>query len=150
MYSQVNINYKKIDPKAIMPTKGSKYSAGVDLYAVCKRVSGMQILPRNTVKIKTGIAIEIPEGYFGAIFARSGMATNKGLRPANCVGVIDSDYRGEIIVPLYNDSDECRTIRSGDRVAQLVVLPFLNMEMNEVEELSDTERGDGGFGSTGN
>lgn len=133
-----------------MPTKGSKYSAGVDLYAVCKRVSGMQILPRNTVKIKTGIAIEIPEGYFGAIFARSGMATNKGLRPANCVGVIDSDYRGEIIVPLYNDSDECRTIRSGDRVAQLVVLPFLNMEMNEVEELSDTERGDGGFGSTGN
>ena len=107
------------------------------------------IKPYGTMKIHTGLAMEIPRGYFGAIFARSGMATKRGLRPANCVGVIDSDYRGEIIVALRNDSDSEQVITSGERIAQIVIMPYLPIEFNEVNSLEDTERGDGGFGSTG-
>ena len=142
----MKINIKKLEPEAIIPTKGSDAAAGVDLYAP----RALVIHPGSNGVINTGLAIEIPDGYFGAIFARSGMATRKGLRPANCVGVIDSDYRGEIIVVLHNDTDIIRPVQEGDRVAQLVILPYEKIEFSEVEELTDTHRGDGGFGSTGN
>lgn len=107
------------------------------------------IEPHTTEFIYTGIAIEIPDGYFGAVFARSGLASKQGLRPANCVGVCDSRYRGEYMVALHNDSIVARTVSPGDRIAQLVVMPYLNVEFNEVDELSNTVRGEGGFGSTG-
>jgi len=142
----MKINIKKLEPEAIIPTKGSDAAAGVDLYAP----RALVIHPGSNGIINTGLAIEIPDGYFGAIFARSGMATRKGLRPANCVGVIDSDYRGEIIVVLHNDTDIIRPVQEGDRIAQLVILPYEKIEFSEVEELTDTERADGGFGSTGN
>ena len=142
----MKIKIKKLDPKAVIPTKGSDAAAGVDLYAP----RALVIHPGSNEVINTGLAIEIPNGYFGAIFARSGMATRKGLRPANCVGVIDSDYRGEIIVVLHNDTDIIRPVQEGDRIAQLVILPYEKIEFSEVEELTDTERADGGFGSTGN
>ena len=142
----MKINIKKLEPEAIIPTKGSDAAAGVDLYAP----RALVIHPGSNGVINTGLAIEIPNGYFGAIFARSGMATRKGLRPANCVGVIDSDYRGEIIVVLHNDTDIIRPVQEGDRIAQLVILPYEKIEFSEVEELTDTERADGGFGSTGN
>ena len=99
--------------------------------------------------IGTGLAVEIPEGYFGAIFARSGLASKEGLRPANCVGVVDSDYRGEVKVALHNDTNELRTVQHGERIAQLVIMPYLPVEFNLVNELTDTDRGEGGFGSTG-
>lgn len=144
------VNFKKLDDKAIVPAQGSEYAAGLDLCALIKNGAQPQRVPAGaTVKVGTGIAMEIPEGYFGAVFARSGMATNRGLRPANCVGVIDSDYRGEVIVALHNDSDKCETIHAGDRIAQLVIMPYLGVELNEVADLTDTERGSGGFGSTG-
>lgn len=142
------INIKKLDDKAITPTQGSQYAAGFDLYARTKYGS-QRIESGKTEKIRTGIAMEIPEGYFGAIFARSGLATKRGLRPANCVGVVDSDYRGEIIVALHNDTDKCESIHEGDRIAQIVIMPYLPVQLEEVEELSDTIRGEGGFGSTG-
>lgn len=146
----MKVNYKKLDDKAVAPTYGSEYAAGLDLSALIQNGTRMQRIPAGaTVKISTGIAMEIPQGYFGAIFARSGIATKRGLRPANCVGVIDSDYRGEIIVALHNDTDRCETIRDGDRVAQLIIMPYLGIQLNEVEELNDTERGVNGFGSTG-
>lgn len=146
----MKVNYKKLDNKAVTPSRGSEYSAGMDLSALIQNGAKAQRIPAGaTVKIGTGIAMEIPEGYFGAIFARSGMATKRGLRPANCVGVIDSDYRGEIIVPLHNDTDKCETVRDGDRIAQMIIMPYLGVELKEVEELNDTERGVGGFGSTG-
>lgn len=146
----MEVNYKKIDDRAIAPMYGSEYAAGLDLSALIRNGARSQRIPAGaTVKIGTGIAMEIPNGYFGAIFARSGMATKRGLRPANCVGVIDSDYRGEIIVPLHNDTDKCETIRDGDRIAQMVIMPYLGVKLNEVEELDNTERGAGGFGSTG-
>lgn len=144
----MTINFMKVDDKAITPTRGSAYAAGFDLYARTK--TGAQRIPAGkTEKIGTGICVEIPDGYFGAIFARSGLATNRGLRPANCVGVIDSDYRGEVIVALHNDTDACESIHEGDRIAQLVVIPYLPVILREVEELTDTDRGAGGFGSTG-
>lgn len=146
----MEVNYKKLDDRAVAPMYGSEYAAGLDLSALIRNGARSQRIPAGaTVKIGTGIAMEIPEGYFGAIFARSGMATKRGLRPANCVGVIDSDYRGEIIVPLHNDTDKCETIRDGDRIAQMVIMPYLGVKLNEVEELDNTERGTGGFGSTG-
>lgn len=101
------------------------------------------------MKVNTGIAVEIPKGYFGAVFARSGLATKQGLRPANCVGVIDADYRGDVMVALYNDSTEPREVQVGDRIAQLVIIPYISPDLEVVSELSDTNRGDGGFGSTG-
>ena len=163
----MNINIKKTVPEATVPTRGSEYAAGYDLYAcvteaqaepVLADVTSLDpdveheysaiILPGQTNKVGTGICAEIPAGYFGAIFARSGLATKQGLRPANCVGVVDADYRGEIIVAVHNDSDEVRYIKHGDRIAQLVIIPFLPVEFTVVDELSETVRGDGGFGST--
>lgn len=143
----MKINIKKLNENAIIPTRGSEYAAGYDLYACTS--SPIVIMPHNTVKVGTGIAVELPHGYFGAIFARSGLATKNGLRPANAVGVCDEDYRNEYIVALHNDTDIPQTINPMERIAQLVVMPYLEVEFNEVEELSDTERGEGGFGSTG-
>ena len=143
----MNIKYKKLNELAKVPTRGSEYSAGYDLYAATDY--NIEIAPHSTVKIGTGISVELPNGTFGAIFARSGLATKKGLRPANCVGVCDSDYRGEYIVPMHNDTDEVMTIASGERIAQLIVMPFVGIEFNIVDELTETKRGNGGFGSTG-
>ncbi len=144
----MKINIKKLRNGAVVPTRGSAAAAGYDLYA-CLDATELTILPHSTQKIGTGIAVAVPNGYFGAIFARSGLAAKSGLRPANCVGVADSDYRGEYIVALHNDTDEPRTIKNGERIAQLVVMPYLSVEFNEVNELDITERGSGGFGSTG-
>ncbi len=143
----MEINIKKLTDTATLPSRGSEYAAGYDLYADVQEE--LVIKPHTTVKVGTGLAMEIPAGYFGGIFARSGLATKEGLRPANCVGVVDADYRGEIIVALHNDSDEVRTIVPQERIAQIVILPFLGVTFNEVSELSETVRGAGGFGSTG-
>jgi len=144
----MKIEIKKLRPEAVIPTSGSKYAAGYDLYA-CPEEDKVVIAPHTTAKIGTGLSIAVPEGYFGAVFARSGLAAKQGLRPANCVGVCDSDYRGEYIVALHNDTDSEQTITKGDRIAQLVVMPYLAVEFEEKDELSETERGAGGFGSTG-
>ena len=142
----MEINIKKLTHNAIIPTRGSEEAAGYDLYT--NSIVSHTLLPHTTTKISTGIALTIPQGYFGAIYARSGIATKKGLRPANCVGVIDSDYRGEIIVALHNDTDEIKIIEAKDRIAQLVIMPYLAVEFNEVNDLDTTKRGEGGFGST--
>lgn len=142
-----DINVKKLNDFAKLPTRGSEYAAGVDLYAAIDRPTW--VAPHSTVKIGTGLAFELPEGVFAAIFARSGIATKRGLRPANCVGVIDSDYRGQVIVALHNDSQCDRSIAPGERIAQMVLLPYYSMNFNEVNELSDTTRGEGGFGDSG-
>lgn len=147
-YDMVNVKVKKIKELAKLPSRGSEQAAGYDLYA-CLDSNEIAIPAGGVAKIGTGLSIEIPEGYFGGIFARSGLATKQGLRPANCVGVADSDYRGEYIVSLYNDSSEEQTIGQHERIAQLVVLPYLSVEFEEVDNLSDTVRGDGGFGSSG-
>lgn len=143
----MNIKIKRLSEEATIPTRGSEYSAGYDLYANIEKP--VSIKPHETVKIGTGWAIEIPDGYFGAIFARSGLATKEGLRPANCTGVCDSDYRGEYIVAIHNDSDVVREITPHERIAQLVVIPYLYVDFKETDELSDTSRGERGFGSTG-
>lgn len=145
----MKLNYRKLNPDAITPIRASKYAAGVDLYACTPNFEMVRVPAGETVMIGTGIAVEIPEGCFGAVFARSGMATKLGLRPANCVGVIDSDYRGEVMVAIHNDSGVDATIASGERIAQLVIIPYVAAPLVEVEELTQTERGDGGFGSTG-
>lgn len=144
----LNIKVKKLYENAILPTKGSTGAAGYDLYAYIPE-GPITIAPHSTVKIGTGIAIEPPEQTFGAIFARSGLSINQGLRPANCVGICDEDYRGEYIVALYNDSDEERVIENGERIAQVIFISYYNGIITEVSELSDTDRGDGAFGSTG-
>lgn len=141
------INVKRLKENAVIPTRGSKDAAGVDLYACIDEP--IIIMPHQTVKIGTGLAVELPHGYFGGIFARSGLSTKQGLRPANCVGCCDSDYRGEYIVPLHNDTDTPQTVYPSERIAQLVVIPYLTVDFTEVDELTNTERGDGGFGSTG-
>lgn len=141
------VNIKKLNKNAIIPTYGTEFAAGADLYACMKEP--VTIVSGATEFIKTGIAIEVPVGYAGLIYARSGLACKKGLAPANKVGVIDADYRGEIMVALHNHSDEAVTVESGDRIAQMVIAPFLTAAFNEVEELEDTLRGEGGFGSTG-
>ncbi len=143
----VKVNLKKLNKNAIIPTKGSVSSAGYDLYACLE--NSVEIKPGETVKIPTGLAIEVPEGYVGLIFARSGLSIKKNIAPANKVGVCDSDYRGEYIVALKNDGDTQYVVRNGDRVAQLVVVPFLDVEFKEVENLTETKRGENGFGSTG-
>lgn len=143
----MKVKVMKLKPDAILPTRGSVSAAGYDLYA-CLDTESIVIESGKTVKVGTGLAFEIPEGYFGAIFARSGLAA-KGLRPANCVGVADSDYRGEYIVALHNDSSSDMTVCRGDRIAQLVVMPYLSVEFEESQSLEQTERGAGGFGSTG-
>ena len=144
----IELQVKKLRDGAKLPTRGSEQAAGYDLYA-CLEEDTLTIAPHTTAKIPTGLAVAIPDGYFGAVFARSGLASKQGLRPANCVGVCDSDYRGEYTVMLHNDTDGQRTIMNGDRIAQLVVLPYLSVTFTEVEELSETGRGAGGFGSTG-
>ena len=143
------VQIKKLTERAKLPTTGSRYAAGYDLYACLDGDGTVTIPPHHTVKVGSGIAVALPEGTFGAVFARSGLASREGLRPANCVGVVDSDYRGECIVAVHNDSDTDRTIRNGDRIAQMVLLPYLPMEFEEVSELPETVRGAGGFGSTG-
>ena len=142
----MKICYKKLNNEAITPTYGTEYSAGADLYSID---ADAVIAPHTTTLIHTGIAIEIPEGYCGLIFARSGMATKRGLAPANKVGVIDADYRGEIMVALHNHTDTEKTVQKGERIAQLAIVPFLKADFEEVEDLSETVRGVGGFGSTG-
>lgn len=141
------IEVKILNNLAKLPTYGSKDAAGADLYAATDY--DITIAPHQTIKIDTGLAMAIPEGYFGAIFARSGIATKQGLRPANCVGVIDSDYRGPIIVALHNDSDIDQVVPAHSRIAQLVILECNPFDFTIVDELDATERGEGGFGSTG-
>jgi len=138
---------KKLNENAVIPTYGTEYSAGADLYACTEE--DITINPGETKLIKTGIAMEIPVGYAGFIYARSGLASKKGLAPANKVGVIDADYRGEVMVALYNQSNEPQVIAAKERIAQLVIAPFLKVEFEEVDELTETVRGAGGFGSTG-
>lgn len=141
------INIKKLDEKAIIPTYGSEFSAGADLYALLDEP--VNFAPGETILIHTGIAMEIPVGYAGLIYARSGLASKKGLAPANKVGVVDADYRGEIMVALHNHSSVSVSIEPNERIAQLVITPFLKGLFNPVNELSETIRGEGGFGSTG-
>ena len=146
MISQ-QINIKKLDKSATLPTYGSDFAAGADLYALIE--SNVEFQPGETILIHTGIAMEIPEGYAGLIYARSGLASKKGLAPANKVGVVDADYRGEIMVALHNHSSVPVSIEPNERIAQLVITPFLKAIYNEVDELNETVRGAGGFGSTG-
>lgn len=164
----MKIKFKKLSEDATTPTRGSSYAAGWDLYST----HSAEIKGGTTELIHTGIAVEIPEGYFGAIYARSGLATKHGLAPANCVGIIDSDYRGEVIVALHNNNSPAKLeqiqvtedayktglqynfsnvkeISKGERIAQLIIQKFEAISLIEVEELSDTDRGEGGFGSTG-
>lgn len=143
----MKINIKKLNKNATIPNKGSEFSAGYDLYACLKEP--ITIKSNKTVKIPTGLAMEIPVGYAGMIFARSGLSTKKGLAPANKVGVCDSDYRGEYIVALHNHSDQDAIVNPGERIAQLVIIPFLSADFVETDTLNDTNRGTGGFGSTG-
>lgn len=141
------LKIKMLSDTAHVPTRGSDYAAGYDLYADINQL--MWIPPHETVKIGTGISVEIPHGYYGAVYARSGIATKKMLRPGNAVGVIDEDYRGEVIVALHNDGDVPQSIEVGDRIAQLVINPYVAPEIEIVDELDETDRGSGGFGSTG-
>lgn len=143
----MHVKVKKLTETAKLPTRGSVFSAGFDLYA--DNNVDITIRPHETRKIGTGLALEIPDGYYGAIFARSGLATKEGLRPANCVGICDSDYRGEYIVAIHNDSNEDRVIEPKERIAQLIIMQYPHITFEEVDELSDTSRGEGGFGSTG-
>lgn len=143
----MNINIKLLNEFAKIPTRGSVQAAGYDLYAATSY--DIEIPSHETVMIDTGVAIEIPEGYFGGVYARSGLAAKKGLRPANCVGVIDADYRDSIKVALHNDTATIQRIEAGDRIAQLIIQPFESVEFNIVDELTSTDRNLGGFGSTG-
>lgn len=140
---------KKLREGAVTPTSGSLSAAGVDLYALPEGDGEVNIPAHHTVMIPTGLAAALPEGTFGAMFARSGLASRQGLRPANCVGVVDSDYRGELFIALHNDGETPRTVRRGDRIAQMVLLPYLPIEFEETDTLPETLRGEGGFGSTG-
>ena len=142
-----NIKVKKLNEFAKLPTRGSEYAAGYDLYAATNQI--LDIAPHSTIKVGTGLSFELPEGTFAAIYARSGIATKRGLRPANCTGICDSDYRGEYIVALHNDTDEMQSIEPGERIAQMILLPYIEMKFNEVKELSNTERGSSGFGDSG-
>ena len=141
------IAVKKLRPNAVMPTYGSAWAAGADLYACLE--APVTIAPGKTVLIPTGLAMEIPVGFAGLIYARSGVSVKRGLAPANKVGVIDADYRGEFMVALLNHGSESQTVCHGERIAQLVITPVFTPGFLEVEELSDTVRGEGGFGSTG-
>ncbi len=145
--TKFDVNIKKLNENAVIPTYGTEYAAGADLYACMDEA--VTINPGQTSFIKTGLAMEVPVGYAGLIYARSGLACKKGLAPANKVGVIDSDYRGEIMVALHNHSTEAVVVESGERIAQLVITPYIVAVFNQVDELEDTVRGEGGFGSTG-
>ena len=143
----MTINIKKLTETAKLPERGSAYAAGYDLFADLKEA--VEIAPKQTLMINTGVAMEIPEGYWGGIFARSGLSTKEGLRPANCVGVVDADYRGPICVALHNDSEVVRTVIPGQKVAQMVSNKVEHFKIEVVTEMSQTARGEGGFGSTG-
>ena len=143
----MKVKVKKLNERAILPTYGSEQAAGADLYALLG--GDVTIGAGETALIGTGLALEIPEGYVGLVYARSGLATKRGLAPANKVGVIDSDYRGELKVALYNQSGAPQTVQAGERIAQLVIAPYLTAEFTEATDLADSARGAGGFGSTG-
>ena len=143
----MQVKIKKLDERAKMPTYGTEFSAGADLYNM--EGNTVTVKPHETVMVKLGFALEIPEGYAGLVFARSGLASKRGIAPANKVGVIDADYRGECMVALHNHSDSDVTVEGGERIAQLAIVPFLKAEFEFADELSDTARGSGGFGSTG-
>lgn len=142
-----NVPIKRLNEHATLPTYGSEYAAGADLYACI--TESVTFAPGETKLIPTGLAMEIPAGYAGLIYARSGLASKKGLAPANKVGVIDADYRGEVMVALHNHSNSSVTIDPQERIAQLVITPYLTAHFEETSELSETVRGAGGFGSTG-
>lgn len=156
------IKIVRIAPDVVMPTKAHDTDAGFDLYAYCpdatfyswesgcqSNVKGVKVRPNETYKFHTGIKLAIPDGYWGGIYARSGLATKCGLRPANCVGVIDSSYRGEIIVAIHNDSNETQLVHNGGRIAQLVIQKVEPTVFEEVSELDETSRGESGFGGSG-
>ena len=144
----MKVSIKKMRESAKIPERGSSQAAGYDLFANIDEPA--VIIPAHSTKmISTGIALAVPDGYFAGIYARSGLSSKEGLRPANCVGVVDSDYRGEVFVALHNDSDMGRTVVPGQKIAQMVIMPFLPVEFNLTDDLDTTERGAGGFGSTG-
>ena len=147
MIDKAIVNIKNLTSESKLPTYGSASAAGADLYACLEKE--VTIEPHTTYMVPTGLAMELPEGYAGLIYARSGLASKKGLAPANKVGVIDSDYRGEVMVALHNHSEVAATVSPGERIAQLVITPYIMGVFNETEELNSTERGEGGFGSTG-
>ena len=144
---KVNIKIKKLNENAIIPKYGTDFSAGADLYALID--DAITIEPGQSVLVHTGVAMAIPEGLVGLVFGRSGMACKRGLAPANKVGVIDSDYRGEIMVCLHNHGNESQTVENGERIAQMAFVPYYTAKFAVVDELDDTVRGAGGFGSTG-
>lgn len=144
---KIKVQVKKTDPRAVLPTYGSLFAAGADLYLLSD--DDVTIAPGETKLLHTGLSMAIPEGYAGLIYARSGLASKKGLAPANKVGVVDADYRGEIMVALHNHSSLPATLENSERIAQMVITPFLAVDFEESETLSDTARGAGGFGSTG-
>ena len=143
----MNVKIKRLNENATIPTYGSPFAAGADLYACIENEE--IIKPNQTKLIKTGLAIELPVGYAAFIYARSGLASKRGLAPANKVGVVDCDYRGEIMVALHNHSEIEQAVAPGERIAQMVIAPYVTAEFEEVDTLSDTVRGEGGFGSTG-
>lgn len=165
----LELKIHRLNEEAILPSKGSQEAAGFDLCANITEdyfkqnkhnenfqltlnedgVYGISIEPHSTALVPTGFSMEIPTGFFGAIYARSGLASKQGLRPANCVGVVDSDYRGEVMVALHNDTDNPQTIAHGQRIAQFILQPCFHTTITEVNNLSETDRGEGGFGSTG-
>ena len=148
----INMKIKKLYEDAIIPTRADNGSAGMDLYAylVDKDIADVLVIPpHRTEMVSVGFAMEIPNGTYGAIFARSGLASKQSLRPANCVGVVDSTYRGEVFVALHNDSDEIKYIHHKDRIAQMIIMEYPTVKITETDVLSDTERGNGGFGSSG-
>lgn len=145
----VTVQIKKLYEDAVIPTQGSDFAAGADLYAYLPGEKMVKIAPHETAMIGSGIAAAIPPEYWGGVFARSGLASKQGLAPANKVGVVDPDYRGEIKVALHNHSEETQAVKHGDRIAQFVIVPLPKVQYDVVSELDDTERGDGGFGHTG-
>ena len=146
----LEMKFKRLSDTMIVPTKAHDTDACFDIYADITNVCGyITIYPHSTVIIPTGFSANIPHGYWGAIFARSGLASKQGLRPANCVAVIDEPYTGEWKIPIYNDSEGIRVIHHGDRIAQFTLLPYYDIQLEEVDELDETDRGSGGFGSTG-
>ena len=147
MINTIDVKIKRVREKAIVPSHGSTDAAGYDLYACLD--TPVAVRPHQTVLIGTGWAMEFPAGLVALLYARSALATKQGLRPANCVGVVDADYRGEYMVALHNDSEEMRVVNHGDRIAQMVLTSYFAMNYVETNELDSTERGAGGFGSTG-
>ena len=146
----MNIKVKRMCEKAKLPTRGSEKAAAYDVYACLPDKNALvTIMPHQTMLIGTGLRMAPPEGFYVGVYARSGLSSKEGLRPANCVGVIDEDYRGEYLVAVHNDSEVTRSVKHGDRIAQILLQKRYDMDFEEVDELDKTERGDGGFGSTG-